>query len=152
LINRELRPFGASRNLKKETQMAIVYRNSDRVRIKIDDIEVLIKPLTYREKSEISQLMVDGKIGKAAVEAVKCAVKDVKGIKQLDGKKYELEFDNDKLSENTIDDLMNLSHSKKLILVCLNLLSTIPEKFVDETTGEELEGVSIVKEKKTRKK
>ena len=132
--------------------MAIVYRKSDRVRIKIDDLEVSLSPLSYHEKSEVSRLMMDGKIGTAAVEAIKLAVKDIKGLKLSDGSVYELKFENDKLSEETLDDLMNLEHSKKLVLVCLNLLSTVPEEFIDTESGKPLEGVSIIKEKKPRKK
>lgn len=115
-------------------------------------MEISIRPLTYHEKSEISQMMVDGKVGKAAIEAVKVAVKDIKGVKDTKGNEYQLDFEGDKLSENTIDDLMNLEHSKKLILVCLNLLSTVPEEFIDDNTGKPIEGVSIIKEKKSRKK
>ena len=132
--------------------MAIIYRKTDRIWVNIHDIQIAIAPLSYHEKSEISKLMVDGKIASAAVASIKACLKDIKGLKRTDGTDYRLEFDGDKLSEESVDDLMNLEHSKDMILVCLKMLANVPDEFTDAETGKPLEGVSIVKENKPGKK
>jgi len=141
-----------SPGILKETNMAIIYRKSDRIWINIHDIQVSVSPLSYHEKSEISKIMLEGKIATAAVQTIKTCLKDIKGLKLVDGSKYELEFDEGKITEECMDDLMNMKHGKDLVLVCLNLLSNIPEEFIDTETGLPLDGISLVKEKKPRKK
>jgi len=132
--------------------MAIIYRKKDRLKIQIDDIEVHLRPLTYHEKSEVSAEIMNGKISDATMKAIKYSLKDLKNVQTPDGESYELEFDGDYLTEDCVNDILNLGHSDKLTYVCYAILNTIPDEFVHPETGLPLEGVSIIKGKSPEKK
>lgn len=128
--------------------MAVIYKTSDRLKVKIDDLTFVISPLSFSQKSEVNSAILSGG-AEGAMEgarlAVKYSLKDVSGLVNLDGSNYEL----DEISDEVIDDLFNLEHSTKLSQVCLNLISGIPKEFIDPRTGQPLEGVSLVKERKS---
>lgn len=134
--------------------MATIYRKEDRVKVKIGSLTVKLSPLSYREKAEAQNLIMsknptasmDG-----SIYAVKCAVKEIEGLKLPDGSAYELEFENGMLTDECIDDLTNLEENDQLFVACLSLLNGIPKKFINPLTGKELEGVKIVKEKAGKK-
>lgn len=134
--------------------MAVVYRKQDRIKVKIGSLVVKLAPLSYREKSE-AQSMIMKNDPQAAMDgsiyAVRCAVKEIEGIKLPDGSKYELQFENDMLTEECVDDLTNLEENDSLFVACLALLNGIPKKFINPVTGEEIEGVKIIKEKSAKK-
>lgn len=134
--------------------MAIVYRKEDRIKVKVGNITVKISPLTYREKAE-AQAMIMSNTTNAGMDgslyALKCCIKEIEGLKLPDGSKYELKFEDDKLTDECVDDLTNIEENDKLFLACLAFLNGIPKKFINPITGEELEGVKIIKEKSGKK-
>ncbi len=135
--------------------MTKLYRSSDRISIKVDDITIKISPLSFHQKAEMQSLLITGNpmdIVKAAHYAVRCAVKEISGVKLHDGSQYELEFDGDILSEECVSDLFNIPQKDKIGLICTELLNGIPNGFLDPQTGEKLEGVSIIRSKSPAKK
>ena len=62
---------------------------------------------------------------------------------------YKIE--NNELSNNCVDELLNLSESPELQYVAMTLLTGIPKEFIDPTTGKPMEGVEFVKGKKKKK-
>lgn len=136
--------------------MTKLYRVSDRVPVKLDGLVVKISPLKYDQKAEMQTMLLDGtplSMVKAAQYAVKCCVKDVDGLELQDGSKYELEFENDMLTDDCVSDLFNIPQSEKLAFICTELLQGIPaNQFVDPKTGKKLEGVTIVRSKSPAKK
>ena len=132
--------------------MAIIYRKSDRIKINIKDIVVELRPLTYHEKSEITSEIMNGNISTATLKAVKYALKGVENIQTINGENYTLEFEGDNLTDDCVNDIMNLGHSNELTYICYAILNTIPDEFVHPDTGKPLEGVSIIKDKKPEKK
>jgi len=48
------------------------------------------------------------------------------------------------VTDDCIDDLMNIDVSYEISLACINLLTGVPELFVDPATGNKLEGVEII--------
>lgn len=135
--------------------MAKVYRTKDKISVKIDDITVKISPLTYEQKAVIQSLLISGdplSVVKAAKESIRYAVKEVSGVEDADGNPYELEFDNGVLSEDCIDDLLNIDPEDKLSLVCTSLLQGIPKGFIDPQTGKPIEGISIERPTSRKKK
>lgn len=136
--------------------MAKIYKTSDKIKVKVDDLIITLSPLTYHQKSMVqAQILEKGEFGAmdSTRLAVKYALKDIEGIENMDGSKYELEIDEGIVSDETIDDLFNLEQSTKMSLVCISLLNGIPKEFVNPQTNEPLDGVSYVKEKnKSRKK
>lgn len=131
--------------------MARIYRRSDRITLKIGELVVQIAPLSIHQKTEIQNLMLQGRLAKdvkllteGTIKSVKYAVKSVKGLEGVDGKPYELGFDSEgNLTDDSIDDLLNIEDSQPLALACMNLLRGIPTEFTDEQ-GRKLEGVEFV--------
>lgn len=124
--------------------MARIYRTTDRIKLKIDDIIVTISPLSASQKAEINTYHMDFAKGNiesatnAVVTAMKYAIKDIEGVEDADGKPYELEFDGDYLSDDCVSDLLNLELNGKLQTVACSLANGVPNDF-------DLEGVEFVK-------
>lgn len=132
--------------------MARIYKRTDRISVKIDDVMFKVAPLSIDQKLEIQQAMLNGRVKGDLKEAtrglilsLKCSIKSVEGIVDGDGNPYQLKFENDLLSDESIDDLLNLQLTKKLTMVCATLANGIPDEFTDES-GVKLEGVEIVRE------
>jgi hypothetical protein len=126
----------------------IIYRKSDRIKIKLLDLTVELAPLSYHEKSEIQETIINDAMG-GSIKALKNAVKDIKGLKLPDGSDYKLEFDGDSLSDECVDGLMNIKGITELNIACLDLLNGVPEdEFINPLTGQKLEGIEIVKEER----
>lgn len=135
-----------------------IYRTSDKIEIKVDQISVFISPLSFQQKMEIQDYMSKAAMGdmdsamKAVRTAVKFCVKDIKGVTDQNNEPYKLEFQDDKhLSDNCVDDLLNMPVASKISAICTSLMGGVPEKILDHE-GKELEGVSIVKSESKRAK
>jgi hypothetical protein len=134
--------------------MARIFRKSDRIAVKIDDVTVKLSPLTIHQKVETTQAMYNGQanadlreLTRGTVLALKYSVKSVEGVYDSDGKPYQLQFEGDSLTEECVDDLMNLQITKKLALVCAGMLNGIPEEFTD-ISGNKIDGVELVSNQK----
>lgn len=137
--------------------MSILYRTSDRIDVKVDDLEVVISPLSFAQKTVIQNSVLEQTAEgatKGAALAIKYSVKGIRGIKTMDGKDYEVEFDSDgNLTDECLDDLLNISHSQKIMIMSLNLINGVPKEFVNPETNEKLEGVSFLgKKRQSRRK
>jgi hypothetical protein len=131
--------------------MSRIYKRSDRISVKIDDITLKLSPLSIDQKVEIQTAMINGRKDGDIVQAtkgvclsIKYSVKGVEGIQDGDGNDYKLEFDGDNLSDQCVDDLLNLELHRKLALVCASIVNGIPTEFSDER-GNLMEGVEFVK-------
>ena len=134
--------------------MGKIYRRSDRIRIKIDDMVVTISPLSLDQKTEIQDLIARGKVTsnyKMVTEgitlAVKYSVKKIENLFDYDDHEYKVEIENDRLTDECVNDLFNIELHKKLTMICTSLLSSIPSEFLD-INGQKLEGVEILNSKK----
>src|SRR5690606_3486695 len=83
------------------------------------------------------------KMSEGTALALKYAVKSISGVKDSDGKPYELKFEGEFLSEESIDDLLNLEITDKLVLACSTLVNGVPKDFTD-VNGNKIEGVEII--------
>jgi hypothetical protein len=92
---------------------------------------------------------------KAVVKAMKMSIKDVKGLSMFDslGQEvdYKLDFNGEELSDETVNDLLNMPYSQKISSVCTGLLAGVPDKIMG-SDGEPLEGVTIVRPKADKPK
>lgn len=148
----------------------LIYRKNDKVTVEIDGIEIKVSPLTFGQKSELQGHMmkaVDGEMDEAMTsvrKSMKYCIKEIKGIEYLDedGEKheYQLQFEDGQLTDDCIDELLNLPISAKLSTVCSNMLQGVPDKILDDS-GNEIEGIKVKKPgepkpgkqgKKTKKK
>jgi len=128
----------------------IVYRNTDRVKLKINEVELIVKPLSYREKLEVSGAFV--KEGGAVKEnslmglykIIKYSVKGISGVNYMDGIPINLEFEeDDSLKEESIDELLNMEIGKELTMSMYQFINGIP-KSINDADGNPLENVQLV--------
>lgn len=131
--------------------MKRIYKRSDRISVVVDDITIQLAPLTFDQKNEIQQSMLEGAakkdlaiMSRGVSLAMKYAVRGIAGVECVDGSKYELAYDDaGNLTTECVDDLLNLEQKDKLVLICSTLSRTIPGEFTDGD-GAPLKGVSIV--------
>lgn len=135
--------------------MAKIYKTTDRIGIKLAGVELRLSPLTFDQKAEIQAMAVSGDFKKsleAAKLAVKYSVKEVTGLEYTDGSAFEAKFENGVLTEESVDELMNIPQNDTLSLACLNLIKGVPDTFVSPFDGSKLDGVSFIKESSGKKK
>lgn len=136
--------------------MARIYRISERIPLRVGDLEIQISPLALDQKAEISDVVGDGmstaKLLRGSALALKYCVKSVSGLEDGEGA-YSLEFQEDgNLSDDAVNELFNMQGNDKLTAICLSLLNGIPEEFMDPLTGEPLKGVEFIVEKEAPRK
>jgi hypothetical protein len=136
--------------------MSRIYKRSDRIKVRIDNITVTLAPLSFDQKTEAQDLMAKGTaksdirmLSKGIATLVKYAVKNIEGVEDGEGKPYQLEFDGDSLSDSCIDDLLNLEIQEKLQSTCLSLCQGIPKQILD-AKGNPVAGVELIQEKKRK--
>lgn len=118
-----------------------LYKNSDRIKVKIFDMVVTIAPLKYEDKLEIQTILAGAEKPKEIFEgtllAMRCAIKDIKGLELEDGSEFELEFENNMLTESCAKELLNIEASGELMASCNAFVSGIPKEI-------NINGVEIV--------
>lgn len=132
--------------------MAKVYKRSDRIPVKIGDITIKLAPMTVDQKTECQQAFLKGKskgdlaeLTRGVFLSLKYSVKSVEGLTDSNDEPYKLALDeNGNVSDEGIDDLLNLQVNKQLTQICASLTNGIPSEFTDDN-GVKLEGVEILK-------
>lgn len=134
--------------------MSVVYKVSDTFEVKIDSITVSMSPLDHKIKADMQSSVIAGKPMDAAVIALRHSIKGIKGLKNVDGSAYQLEFEADgSLKEEHIDDLLNIPESVSLNVIAIGLINGVPEgEFLDPESGQPMEGVKFIKKASSRKK
>lgn len=132
----------------------IIYRKNDLLDVNIDGIGFKISPLSFHEKNELQQHMikaVSGDMTEAMIavrKSIQFCLKGISGVYCFNesGKKepYRLELVDNKITEDCLDELMNMPINNKLSAVCSAMLTGIPDKIVDNQ-GNVIEGITIVK-------
>lgn len=125
--------------------MVRIYRTTDKIKYTVGELTVWLSPLSLNDKAELHTFLEKAQKGdvlatiQAAAFAIKCSLKEVKGLTNQDGSSYSLEFDNGKLSDSCVDDLMNIQESNKLIVLCSQLIAGIPKTLPEGITLQEKE-------------
>ncbi len=125
-----------------------IYKPGERITLKIDEIEFVVSPLTFPEKSEIltkmgkaSALKDPQEAFKTNFETLRYAIKDVNGFEDEDGKPWRPSFDEDgRLSWESLDVLLNMSVTEPVMNHIASFLQGIPRGLPD--------GVFLVEKKK----
>lgn len=136
-----------------------IYKLSDRIPIKIGDVIFKLAPFSQDQRTQIhgcytheSGSQVEH-TQKAMFLSIKFAVKEVEGLEYADGSKYDLKFEKDgSLTDECVNELLNMGKSVFLGLACLEFLNGIPEKIIDRQTGKEIKGVEILPVEGVKKK
>lgn len=117
--------------------MSRIYRCSDRLPVRIGDVDLKISPLSFQQRSEIQSHLMKANSGDmkeamiGSFIAIKYAVKEIKGIETFDGKKYKLTFEEDNensLTDECVNDLMNLECFPKISTLSVGLINGVPDK------------------------
>ena len=135
--------------------MAKIYRTTDRICVKIEDVTLKFSPLTLDQKSEIQQELLSSmkevdiaKASRGIMLALKYGLKHIEGVEDSDGKPYQLTFDNlGHLAEECIHDLLNLDISNKLALVSSSFVKGVPKVFTNRD-GKPIDGVEVLNQAK----
>lgn len=135
--------------------MAKIYKVTDLIPLMVDDLTIVVSPLTFEQKmqvqAEILKLGSEGAM-RGAKLACQYAVKEIKGLKGSDDADYQLVLKDGKITDECWDDLQNVKETQKIITICLNLINGIPKDFVNPQTGEKLKGVAFLKGDDVKKK
>jgi len=129
-----------------------IYSKTDRIKVKIDEVVFTISPLSYKQKIEVQSLFTSGKQFEGSILSIRMAVKDIEGVEDAQGNAYKLKFENELISEDCIDDILNIENSMKLQLTCAELINGIPKEIIHPVTGERVEGIKIINNEKVSKK
>lgn len=138
--------------------MAKIYKRSDRLSVKIGDLTIKLAPLSVDQKTELQIAFLNGKLNqdlqsmtKGLILSLKYSIKDIEGLVDSNDQPYKLKMDEQgNLSDESIEDLLNMEFSKQLSLVCAALVKGIPNEFTDEN-GKKIEGVEIVRKAESEK-
>ena len=128
--------------------MAKLMRLKDRVKLTIGEVVFTIAPLNYAQKQELSECTrISGgeevfDLLKAQVLYIKYALKDIDGVEDYNGDKYELEFDGDVLTDDCVSEILCLEQKEKLTIAAWQILNGIQE-LRDPVTGKKLSGVKL---------
>jgi hypothetical protein len=133
--------------------MSRIYKRSDRITVKINDVTLKLAPLSIDEKTEIQQAMLNGRakadlkeVTRGTALSLKYSIKGISGLLDSDDNEYKLQFD-DKgyLTDDCVSDLLNLEFQDKIVMICCTLPGGVPAQFTD-TKGNKIEGVEILKD------
>lgn len=119
----------------------IVSSLDDRFEIVLDGVKFIFGPMSKRQKLDVIKV---SKIENGetlnnldmGIRALQYTLKDVEGIKKRNGEDFKLEFDNGKVSEASVDTLLNCTMSDTLVLAALEFIIGIPEKIRNVVMGE----------------
>jgi len=130
-----------------------VHTSADTIAVKIEDVTITFKPLTYAQKKHVCGCV--SQKGASVIEdrmemvrlAIKYSVKDVDGLTVgADAKPYTVTLGADKcLDEETIDNLMNIEGIvEALTNGSLRLATGGPFTELVGEDGNALEGVTVI--------
>lgn len=127
--------------------MAKIYKTTDRVEFKIGDMTVKIAPLSMSQKNEVQALLLEGSkktdakiLGQSMLLALKYCLKDLQGVTDSDDNPYQLKFDSGILTDETVEELMNMEYHAELLQVCGAFVKGVPTKL-------DIAGVEIIEKK-----
>lgn len=130
----------------------ILFLPNELVPIAIGEITFHVQPLNEQTKVALMNLAISAERGnfEAAVDltrkAVKHSLKKLDGVFLSSGEIYKLRFENGDhapLTDECVDELMNLGCSQKMALTCMSLLNGISDPLVD-SQGRRIEGVRLL--------
>lgn len=130
-------------------------------KIKIGDVAIHCKQLSYRVRSQIvskcskqtSGLQVENAVS-MLFEVLKHSIIKVEGFNNPDGSPFELQFENGFLTDDCLDQLLYVERVGDILQLCASNFINMkaPDEILDPTTGDPIEDVSIEKCQPNKKK
>jgi hypothetical protein len=123
-----------------------ILQSSDRITVTFKSFKVVLKPLTYWERTELESFnkIVSGESvtdwNKVLFYTMKYSIVDIIGLTDFNDKPISIERDGEYISDSVISDIFN-SGTRQDIINSINLMTNNPEKLIK---GVDLEGVESV--------
>lgn len=135
--------------------MTILYRTTDRIEIKIQDITLFVSPLSHHAKMTLLQKSGTVKsedprgMLEFAAEMIRLCVKDVRGVSLVDGSEWRPDFSEGKLTDESLGELLSLPMSAQIMQVAGAFMQGIPatNQVIDPSSGLPIEGVEVIQKK-----
>jgi hypothetical protein len=128
-----------------------IYRLTDTLEFKIGEITIKVSPLSQKQKADVNAEMIklqsediNIKVGyRGLYLCIKYALKGISGLETMDGKEYKLDFEDGVLTDQCVDELLNLDISPEIAAVCTQFMRKVSEKITD-AEGNELKGIEFI--------
>ena len=130
-------------------------------KIKIGDVTIHCKQLSYRVRSQIGSKYTKQRAGNEIentvsilFEVLKHSIVKVEGFQKPDGSPYELKFENESLTDDCLDELLYVERVGDILQLCASNFINMkaPDKILDPVSGEPMEGDFIEKCSPNKKK
>lgn len=126
----------------------IVCTPEDKFEVKLGEICLVFSPMTKRQKLDVVK---SGKIENGeetnnldmVIRSLQYCLKEVSGITLKNGKPFELEIVDGKVSEKCIDVLLNTSMSDSLALAAMEFIVGVPDTLKNVLDGDEVKDVKV---------
>jgi hypothetical protein len=127
-----------------------IARLSDRFKIKMDGVTVIVAPLSGRQKLEMTSLIKQGNDGKLYIDKasqelylVKHSIKEIQGIKDHDGIDYNLEFDGDCLSDTCGEEVLSFLVNTYFTVANTQIMNGIFGEVISPMSGKPVNGILV---------
>jgi len=116
-----------------------IYRTTDRIPVKLGDLTFWFSPFKWEHKIEVSTktLLKSGETSITASQArlaIKYSIKAVDGLMSHDGTPIILELENDVLTDDSVEDVMQLENISKLTTIAFTWLNEIKDVAIEGVT------------------
>lgn len=122
---------------------------SDRYRIEAGGVTFTISPLTRGQKIQINDCVknISGNMEPDIFEMqclyLRFGLKAVEGVTYSDGEPFILTFENGELSDESLDEVLNIPQKAEIMTAAWQFLNGAPDEVVDPISGKVLEGVKV---------
>lgn len=125
------------------------------------EITIGFKPLKQEDKIEIIEKLTGLKEGtpefvkavmEMSIDTLKSCLKSVEGVYYSDDEPWELELEDDKVTEDSMTELLSLEESGTMLQVVMAFFNSYPaDGIIRDDKGNPIEGISIIKSNKGKK-
>lgn len=127
-----------------------ISRLSDRFKIKMEGVTVMVAPLSGRQKLEMTSMIKQRDDGKLYIDKpsqehylIKHSVKSIEGLKDYDGKDYVLYFDGDSLSDDCAEEVLSFLVNTYFTVANTQIISGLMGDVINPITGNPIDGISV---------
>lgn len=128
--------------------MAKVLRLTDRVKITVKDVSFVIAPLDNGQKLEIGRAMRKN-AGEDEINLVdsqhlyiKYGLKELHGVEDFHGNKYELRFEGDHLTDDCVSEICSMEQKTELMTECWKMMGGLDDETI-KNLGKKIKGVRL---------
>jgi hypothetical protein len=129
----------------------LVRKTTQSVPVEIDGVTFMFRPLSMAEKTELMSSLDRDNSPSALLAWTKSVIarslRDIRGLTNEDGTDYRATFDGGMLSNESMDDLLNLPIADKIMLVGGLFIKGVPQdgQLIHPQTGEPIAGIVVKK-------